>query len=297
MLCLPQTLLADDYTLVWADEFNDRENLAANWNCETASGSYKDSDGNDQLNPNQELQYYLPANVSIADGKLVIKAKKETYSDGTYTKYFTSGRLNSQGKVKFKYGKLVAKIKMPLVEDGLWPAFWMLGADFRGDPWSDIYTNYYHGEAAWPNCGEIDIVEVGNGGNAWYSGAVHYGPGYEIQTESAQGANHSEALGNDYHLFTMEWDEQSIRLYFDQSHTPYATFDSSNTTYFDKFYHIMLDLAVGGGFTGKTTVDAVTALNDGERYMYVDYIRLYQKQTGGGYISHWMRMQTTMPTA
>lgn len=51
------------------------------------------------------------------------------------------------GKVEFKYGSVEARIKLPNLANGLWPAFWLLGSSF------------YKG-TGWPFCGEIDILEA-----------------------------------------------------------------------------------------------------------------------------------------
>ena len=64
----------------------------------------------------------------------------------------TSARLITLGKVFFRYGYITASIKLPKTADGLWPAFWMMGNDFRSK--------------GWPNCGETDILEMGH---AYYS--------------------------------------------------------------------------------------------------------------------------------
>lgn len=277
-LWLPRVAHADDYTLVWADEFENSSNLTANWNCEEV------------WNPsNGELQYYLPANVTIADGNLVITTKRESHTGNGYTKGFTSGRLNSQAKVKFQYGRLVAKIKMPLTANGLWPAFWMLGADFRGDDGGDIYKSLYHGSVDWPMCGEIDIMESGNAGgitnstqDRYFSGAVHWGASLAAHQYDSKDREQSTAVQGDYHLFVCEWDENSIKFYFDHESTPYFTrATGASDTYFNKLYHILFNVAVGGtnGFTGCETEESITALpNSGdEKKMYVEYIRLYQK--------------------
>ena len=103
------------YELVWEDNF-DGDTLNRNhWNVEiNGSGC-----------GNAELQYYIDdtANVAVRNGNLVLTARVQTYAG----KEFTSGRVNTQGKVAFKYGIIEARIKFPRTANGLWPAFWMMG--------------------------------------------------------------------------------------------------------------------------------------------------------------------------
>lgn len=128
------------YHLVWEDTFDQPELNTYNWVIEE----------NGEGGGNREMQYYRKENLSIgkepASGKncLIITAKKEDFKD----KNFTSGRLTTQDRITFKYGKLEARIKLPQTADGLWPAFWLLGADYPA--------------VGWPRCGEIDILEAGH---------------------------------------------------------------------------------------------------------------------------------------
>ena len=142
-------------TPIWADEFNGTRIDNSTW-------SYKvGGDGNG----NGELQHYTARseNAYIEDGKLVIEAKREAYEGNQ----FTSARLHTNGRVAFKYGTLEARIKIPRLDNGLWPAFWMLGTNFGLD--------------GWPKSGEWDILEAGykaaqtNGTvNKSVSGAMHW---------------------------------------------------------------------------------------------------------------------------
>lgn len=133
MLLTAQAITAQDYNLVWSDEF-DANTLGKNWNVEVTNSPF-----------NNELEAYTsrPENVKIADGNLVITARRESYGGRS----FTSGRLNSMHKVSFTHGKIEARIKLPKLANGLWPAFWMMGEDFD--------------KVNWPKCGEIDIMEMG----------------------------------------------------------------------------------------------------------------------------------------
>ena len=110
MLLTVGAVHAQDYELVWSDEF-DTNTLGTNWNVEVTDAPY-----------NNELEAYTsrPDNVTIADGNLVLTARRESYG----SRSFTSGRVNSLHKVSFTHGKIEARIKLPHLANGLWPAFW-----------------------------------------------------------------------------------------------------------------------------------------------------------------------------
>jgi beta-glucanase (GH16 family) len=260
----------EGYTLVWSDEFNDAALNTADWTALT--------DGNG--GGNQELQYYLPNNVSTgnepATGKhcLILTAKKQAYNGKTAT----SGRI--EGKRAFLYGRLEASIKLPHTANGLWPAFWMLGNNFP--------------TIGWPASGEIDIMEMGhatgikNGTqDRYFNGACHFPDGSKVQHNT-----HSASLQDDFHLFTMIWDENAIRMYLDldknPSALPYYNMNIANknaaaTAPFHKPFYFLFNLAVGGHFPFdssaenlRNNIDNVTALQAGDANMYVDFVRIYQ---------------------
>lgn len=266
----------DDYKLVWQDEFNGTSVNTDAWNIETGPRY------------NNEMQYYKTDNVWEGDGNLVLTPKWENYGG----KSFTSGRVNTQHRVHFTYGRIDARITMPLTYKGSWPAWWMLGEDSE--------TN------AWPGCGEIDFIELGNyngypeNGNDptkffpatihWYQqGNMGYGEGHGMKYINTTAA---KVEGNGSHLFTCIWDANSIKMYVDLDKNPnvapYATFtrDEVGAYYWDKTfrkdYYLILNLAVGGDFTSIFDPSGITAKLGPEGAMYVDYVRIYQKngQTG-----------------
>ena len=264
MLLTAQAITAQDYNLVWSDEF-DANTLGKNWNVEVTNSPY-----------NNELEAYTsrPENVKIADGNLVITARRENYGGRS----FTSGRLNSMHKVSFTHGKIEARIKLPKLANGLWPAFWMMGEDFD--------------KVNWPKCGEIDIMEMGMkeavaAGTTQHTvaGTIHWGESIIAHQQYSPGSvAASQDLTDGYHLYTAVWDDNYLKFYVDNDATPYFTVairkGFSRSAYFHKPYFIILDLAVGGDFTGITSPAGVTALpNDGsEAQMLVDYIRVYQQK-------------------
>lgn len=132
----PVSAQTDDssWAEVWRDDFTGTALNTSYWNIEQNSSG----------GGNNELQYYGPEGVSVSNGNLVLTASR-TANGG---KSFTSGRINSKHKVFFTHGKLEASIKLPKTANGLWPAFWMLGENIDTNPW--------------PQCGEVDILEMGN---------------------------------------------------------------------------------------------------------------------------------------
>lgn len=126
----------DGYKLVWKDNFDGSALNRDYWNVEVNGSGCG----------NNELQYYVDNadNVAVRDGNLVITARRQDY-DGHA---FTSGRVNTCGKVGFTYGIVEARIKLPKTANGLWPAFWMMGDDIK--------------ECGWPACGETDVLEMGH---------------------------------------------------------------------------------------------------------------------------------------
>ena len=266
----------DGYKLVWEDQFNDGVLDESKWYIEV------NGDGGG----NQELQYYRAENISVGpdedgNGCLIITARRENYNG----KSFTSGRLNTSDRYEFTHGKVEASIKLPSTANGLWPAFWLLGADYD--------TN------GWPRCGEIDIMEMGNSGgisggtqDRFFNGAAHWGfyrdgayPNYANSKTNSYSLQDGE-----FHLFTLIWDENSLSMYLDMDkypdNAPYYKMDINDTSddwstglYFHHDFFIIFNLAVGGRFTGILNASGITALpQDGdEAKMYVDYVRVYQK--------------------
>lgn len=174
---------------------------------------------------------------------------------------------------------------MPKTGNGLWPAFWMKGADNDSIPW--------------PMCGELDIIELGHvdgikrGISDRYLGAAcHWGPNLSINYSESQKKTIQYSIQDDeYHIYTLIWDETCIKIYVDLDKYPdaepyyrfcYADNCQKAATFYRKPYSFILNLAVGGGYTGITgndNVDKITALNEEnnlEAKMYIDYIRIYQ---------------------
>jgi beta-glucanase (GH16 family) len=234
--------------LVMQDEFDvDGAPNSAYW-------SYNIGTGNNGWG-NNELQYYTdrPENIVVEDGMLKITAKQELYMGSGYT----SARILTKGKVEQKYGRIEARVKLPWGK-GLWPAFWMLGAN------SDTVI--------WPECGEIDIMEyLGNNPTTAF-GTIH-GPGYS----GANAITKNYTLQNDrfdtgFHIFGIEWGENYINYYIDDVlYNQITPEDVPGEWVFDQPFYIIMNVAVGGNLPGSPNGDTTFP-----QTMLVDYVRIYQ---------------------
>lgn len=256
----------EGYKLFWSDEFEGNSLDVSNWTCEIGRGNNGWG--------NSELQYYTDRqeNVDVRDGKLVITARKESYQGAQAT----SARLITLGKVFFKYGYVTASIKLPKTANGLWPAFWMMGNDFKSK--------------GWPNCGETDILEMGHQNgikkgaqDRFLNGACHWGqPDHAYY--SYDFTNSYSVQDGQFHTFTCIWTDKEIAMYIDLDTKPDAkpyfkmALKDFGDNEFQKDNFILFNLAVGGNFPAIWDINQVTALKDGPAEMEIDYVRVFQKQ-------------------
>ena len=256
--------IPEGYELFWSDEFDGDSLNAAFWTPEQGGHGWG----------NNELQHYTGRkdNVDVRDGKLVIRAVKEDYKGSPVT----SARLVTLGKVEFLYGYVVASIKLPKTADGLWPAFWMMGTDIS--------------RLGWPNCGEIDILEMGHSNGMkngtqeqFLNGACHWGvPHHQYYAHDI--TNSYSVQDGQFHTFTCIWDEEKVATYIDLEKYPDTEpyfemkIEDFGNDEFRKENFILLNLAVGGNFPGIWDIDQVTALNGGPAEMEIDYVRVFRKK-------------------
>lgn len=232
------------WTLSWADEFNGTALDTSKWNIEV----------NGNGGGNNELQYYTarPENIRVAGGALVIEARKEAYMG----KQYTSGRITTQNKASWQYGRMEARMKIPTGK-GTWPAFWMLG--------NAIST------VGWPASGEIDIMEHVNS-EAFIHGTIHW------SDQNNAYANYGGPSGSldfsQFHVYAVEWDASAIRWYVDGAkyHEVNIAGGINGTSEFHAPYFFLLNLAVGGNWPGSP--DASTVFPN---QMLVDYVRVYRR--------------------
>lgn len=203
---------------------------------------------------NNELQYYTdrPENVEIANGILLIKAQEESFEGSSYT----SARLLTKDLFEQQYGRFEARIRLPFGQ-GIWPAFWMLGADIDENPW--------------PGAGEIDIMEYRGQNPSILVGSVH-GPGYS----GGDAISKEYTLKNDrfdtgFHIFGIEWGPEYINFYVDDVlYNRITPADVTGPWVFDKPFYILINLAVGGSFVGSPNAETTFP-----QTMLVDYVRVY----------------------
>jgi beta-glucanase (GH16 family) len=208
-LILSLALSAQDYTLVWSDEF-DYDGLPDPdyWSYEV--GYIR----------NNESQYYTEArieNTHVGNGYLTIESRKDHWNNHTYT----SASLITKGKKEFTYGRFEIRAKID-IQEGSWPAFWSLGVSI--------------GEVGWPECGEVDIMEYYRGktlmnvfyGNEWNSSTVR------VDT----------AWAKKFHVWRMDWDEHTIKLY--QDDVLFTAEDISTNDIFHKPVYLIVNQAIGG---------------------------------------------------
>jgi beta-glucanase (GH16 family) len=243
--------LPNGYQLVWSDEFN-YAGLpdSTKWSYNTGGGGWG----------NNEAEYYTKArlqNAEVKDGTLCITALKEDYGGKSYT----SARLATRGKGDWVYGRFDVRAKLPSGV-GMWPAIWMLPTDY----------GYGGGFAS----GELDIMEN-----------LGYLPGFILSTVQSKSYNHVQATQKSglisvpdcytqFHNYIMEWEPNEIRFYVDSR--LFFTFTNDGAGFetwpFDKRFHLLLNVAVGGTYGGAQGIDESIF----PQAMVVDYVRVYQKK-------------------
>ena len=257
------------WELVWSDEFDGDSLDRSKWNIQTGDGTVEGIPGWG----NNELQSYHGDNVSVSGGNLTITARQESADGRTYT----SGRINTAGILDITYGRVEASIHAPGGQ-GLWSAFWMLPTD----------SQY----GTWAAGGEIDIMEVFSRDPIPFAqAALHFGMAWPLNTFTyAKYENVDPADG--FHVYALEWDEQELRWFVDGTHyytvrrSTYWSYykDESTNAHvsggdsapFDRPFHLLLNLAVGGNLPGPP---APGALPD---ELLVDYVRVYECNLAAG---------------
>jgi beta-glucanase (GH16 family) len=247
-----QQLEDRSWQLVWSDDFEGTAGQAPDatkWAYDIGTG--------DNGWGNQELQYYTDRseNVSLdGSGNLVITARWETFAGSP----FTSARIKTQGTFEQTYGRFEARMKTPY-GPGMWPAFWLLGANVD--------------EVNWPQCGEIDVMEMRGQQPEKIAGSVH-GPGYSGGAAiSSDYSLENSRFDLDFHVFAIEWGEDYIDYFVDdflfQRITPE---DVPGEWVYDHSFFMILNLAVGGNYVGFPTSQTPFP-----QTIEVDYIRVYQQ--------------------
>lgn len=234
---------------VWRDEFEGPAGQLPD------TGKWVFDQGTDWGNLQLEWDTDLPANVSLdGRGHLAITARRQQHGGQPYT----SGRIKTKGRFERTYGRFEARIKLPRGQ-GIWPAFWMLGADIDTVPW--------------PDCGEIDIMEYrGHEPDILWAtihGTGHWGDDAVTTRFQVPGGD----LDRDFHVYAIDWSPDRIVWTLDG--TPYKTatpgdLPQAGRWIYDHPFFILLNVAVGGRWVGAP--DSTTVF---PQTMLVDYVRVY----------------------
>lgn len=236
------------WQLVWSDEFDGTDGQVLD------STKWAFDVGTDWGNAQLEFDTDRPENASLdGQGHLAIVARAEPYQNRLYT----SARITTKDRFEPTYGRIEARMQLPWGQ-GIWPAFWMLGANI-----DDI---------GWPACGEIDIMEYRGQEPTKIAGSLH-GPGYsgaQPVTQNFQIAN--DRFDTGFHVFAVEWSADEIRWYVNE--TLYQTVrpaDVPGEWVYNHSFYIILNLAVGGNYVGPPNSSTVFP-----QTMLVDYVRVYE---------------------
>jgi beta-glucanase (GH16 family)/ribosomal protein L31E len=244
-----------EWQLVWSDEFNGSTLDLTKWGYHPSGYS------------NNEQSYYSEENVSVENGKLILKAEMRSNPDN---KPYVSGAIDSRGKFSQTYGRFEIRAKLPNGQ-GYWPAIWLLPED------KVIYGN-------WPASGEIDIMETG-GDVENYVGTIHYsGLNSQHLMQSTQSVKlPAGAQTADFNVYAIEWEPTEMRWYCNDvlmgSASNWSTYGATGQTKipypapFDKDFYLILNLAVGGTFIGNVLPE----VGNQTAQMEIDYVRVYEK--------------------
>ena len=233
----------------WKDEFNKAGKPdEKKWSYDLGCNWYND-----------EVQCYTdrPTNVRVEKGHLTIEARNEKMEH----REFTSARLVTKGKGDFTYGRFEARAKLPKGV-GTWPAIWMLFSDAP------------YGSKGWPDNGEIDIMEHVGFDVEHVHGTIHCAAFNHVQGTQKGTKKVVPGLEENYHTFRCDWTPNNIKIFVDDQE--YFSFDKpANATWkewpFDHPHHLILNIAVGGGWGGQKGIDKAAF----PAQMEVDYVRFY----------------------
>jgi len=254
--------------VVFFDDFITDELDRSKWNIEITGQTVNDEQ--QAYIDSVETIYIDKGHHEHANGVLVIHPR---YQQGYVTPQgdsfdFTSGRINTRGKLEFTYGSVSARMRLP-VGIGLWPAFWMLGSNEK-----------------WPGCGELDIMEY-VGEKDWTSVAIH-GPNYFGDTPLVNKKYFTQSASADaWHVYSMDWTDSHIQFCVDDELIYRVTrpmVDYYGSWVFNQKHYIILNLALGGTYPFKTNGiaspyyglpdETVQAIQRDEIKLLVDWVKV-----------------------
>jgi beta-glucanase (GH16 family) len=255
---------ADDWKLVWSDEFSkDGRPDPSKWDYEVG------------FVRNNEAQYYTrddAKNARVENGRLIIEARKERLADlpgparkrggaaGRTTADYTSASLTTQGKAAWTEGRIEVKAKLPTGR-GSWPAIWTLGTNID--------------QVGWPRCGEIDIMEnVGFDPDLIHANVHTQYPNQPRRSDKGAQITIPKPYA-DFHVYAVEWDTKVMTFSVDGK--TYFTYENegsgADTWPYNKPQYLILNIAIGGAWGGQKGIDDAIF----PQTMEIDYVRVYQK--------------------
>ncbi len=237
--------------VVWADEFEADVLDESVWKFEIGDGCPNLCGWG-----NNELEYYKKENTQLLDGYLVIEARKETAGSKSYT----SSRIITKDNLSVKYGRIDVRAVMPKGQ-GLWPAIWLLGENIDA--------------VGWPACGEIDLMEMigGESREKTVHGTVHWD---HVGNYASYGGSYtltSGTLADEFHVFSIEWDENFITWYIDDIQYHIIDITPVALSEFRQPFFFIMNVAVGGNWPGTPFAHTLFP-----QRMIVDYIRVFQNE-------------------
>lgn len=245
------------WKLIWSDEFDEESLDISKWNVLTRETS-----------KHGELQYYIPDEAFLKDGKLRIQSSKRDFG----SQHYTSGRLDTSDKLAITYGRIEIRGKLP-VGQGIWPAYWLYP---QNRDWQMEYTMQEaiaNGKESSipefrPWYTEIDIMEyLGHEPKVFYA-TFHY---YSFKGEKKSSSSKFVAdfsFNEDFHIYVLEWERDAIKWYIDGKLIHTASEGVPHAP-----HYLILNTAIGGSWPGNP--DSTTVF---PQYHDIDYVRVYQKE-------------------
>lgn len=254
--------------LVYSDEFESATIDQSKWSFEQQGPGWV----------NDELQNYTgnrTENARVENGSLILEARIDYYQGHKYS----SARLHSNGKMSIHQGRMEFRAKLPGGK-GTWPALWMMPSDiFRHATTCSAQTGWTQDCDAWPNSGEIDVMEY-----VGYDPGVIHGSAHTKNANFKSGGNFTSHINisnetDQFHTYAIEWRENTIEWFVDDQ--SYGLLNKPNDSWedwpFDQPFYAIMNIAVGGSWGGAQGMDdAIFPVR-----MEVDYVRMYEFDTQG----------------
>lgn len=221
---------------------------------------------------NEEQNYvgYRQENSRVENGHLIIEARHDNFDGHPYS----SARLNSNYKMMFRYGRVEFRAKLPGGR-GTWPALWLMPNDiYRYATTCSAQTGWVNGCDAWPNSGEIDVMEY-----VGYDAGVIHGSAHTKNANFQSGGNFTSHITienetTEFHTYAIEWTENKIEYFVDD--ISYGVLNKPNDSWedwpFDQPFYVIMNIAIGGSWGGAQGIDP----NIFPAQMVVDYVRMYE---------------------